>query len=199
MTKSALTGCISRLRRDPVTPDFTHRSVRLMQVIRTDAPALTPALSPRRGRTMRRDEVNSGHDYSAASGVVSLLTVCAKTSAGEEACFKQNDPHPDPLPSDGRGNRQPRLSQLPKRLNAPTDGGRFSLSHPIGEGWGEGPRKSEVVFARVLSGLISRRGFPWRRGEGAPSAPRSGFPCFWVFGIRASFVIRHLSFGFVPT
>src|SRR5438445_8623707 len=56
------------------------------------------------------------------------------------------------LPSDGRGNRQPRLSQLPKRLDTPTDGGRFSLSHPMGEGRGEGEcaSKSEVVFARVL-------------------------------------------------
>ena len=67
--------------------------------------------------------------------------------------FEQNDPHPYPLPSDGRGNRQPRLSQLPKRLDTPTGGGRFSLSHPMGEGRGEGERasKSEVVFARVLS------------------------------------------------
>jgi len=24
---------------------------------------------------------------------------CAKTSAGQEASFQQNDPHPDPLPS----------------------------------------------------------------------------------------------------
>src|SRR5882724_1087591 len=56
------------------------------------------------------------------------------------------------LRSDGRGNTQPRLSQLPKRLDTPTDGGQFSLSHPMGEGPGEGERasKSEVVFARVL-------------------------------------------------
>jgi hypothetical protein len=47
------------------------------------------------------------------------LRVCAKTSAGQEAHFEQNDPHPDPLPSDGRGNNQPRLSQLPKRLDTP--------------------------------------------------------------------------------
>src|SRR6266850_1288082 len=66
---------------------------------------------------------------------------------------EQNNPHPDPLPSDGRGNSQTRLSQLPKRLDMPPDGGRFSLSHPMGEGRGEGvfTPKSEVVFARVLS------------------------------------------------
>jgi hypothetical protein len=89
--------------------------------------------------------------------------VRAKTSAEQEAYFKQNDPHPDLLQSDGRGNSQSRLSQLPKRLDTPTDGGRFSLSHPMGEGrlpaataaaqaGGEGERasKSKVVFARVL-------------------------------------------------
>src|SRR5437762_4297999 len=58
--------------------------------------------------------------------------VCAKTSVGQEAYFGQNDPHPDPLPSDGRGNSQTRLSQLPKRLDTSTDGGGFSLSHPMG-------------------------------------------------------------------
>src|SRR5256885_13788509 len=81
-----------------------------------------------------------------------LLRVCAKSITGQEAPFEQNDPHPDPLPSDGRGNSQTRLSQLQKRLDTPTDGGRFSLSHPMGEGRGEGERasKSEVVFARVL-------------------------------------------------
>jgi len=63
---------------------------------------------------------------------VSRLRACAKTSAGQEAYFQQNDPHPDPLPSDGRGNNQTRLSQLPKRLDTPTVGGRFSHSHPIG-------------------------------------------------------------------
>ena len=42
-----------------------------------------------------------------------IIRVCAKTSAGQEVSFQQNDPHPDPLPSDGRGNSQPRLSQLP--------------------------------------------------------------------------------------
>src|SRR2546422_7955442 len=57
------------------------------------------------------------------------------------------------LPSDGRGNSQTRHSQVPKRLDSPTDGGRFSLSHPMGEGRGEGEcvPKSEVVFARVLT------------------------------------------------
>src|SRR6266487_6145439 len=78
------------------------------------------------------------------------------------AYFQQNDPHPDPLPSDGRGNGQTCLSQFPKRLDTPTDGGRFSLSHPMGEGRGEGEcaPKSEVVFARVLrssDSLLCRR------------------------------------------
>src|SRR6266550_3949044 len=35
-----------------------------------------------------------------------MLSVCAKTSAAQEAYIEQNDPHPDPLPSDGRGNSQ---------------------------------------------------------------------------------------------
>src|SRR5205814_63791 len=80
------------------------------------------------------------------------LRVGAKTSAGKKGHFEQDDPHPDPLPSDGRGNSQIRLSQVPQRLDTPTDGGRFSLSHPMGEGRGEGDSapKSEVVFARVL-------------------------------------------------
>src|SRR5881396_3778043 len=93
------------------------------------------------------------------------LRVCAKTSTGQEAYYQQNDPHPYPLPSDGRGNSQTRRSQLPQRLDTPTDGGRFSLSHPMGEGRlpaataaaqaggeGECASKSQVVFARVLSG-----------------------------------------------
>src|SRR6266516_599740 len=42
------------------------------------------------------------------------LRFCARSSAGPEANFEQNDPHPDPLPSDGRGNRRTRLSYLPK-------------------------------------------------------------------------------------
>src|SRR5213593_4866092 len=92
------------------------------------------------------------------------LRAYAKTIAGQEAYFKQNNPHPlpapqplrqagDPLPSDGRGNNKTRRSQLPKRLGTPTGGGRFSLSHPMGEGRGEGDSapKSEVVFARVLN------------------------------------------------
>src|SRR5436190_22822620 len=49
--------------------------------------------------------------------------------------------------TEGRGNNQTRLSQLPKRLDTPTDGERFSLSHPMGEGRGEGEcvSKSEVA------------------------------------------------------
>src|SRR2546426_1287896 len=48
--------------------------------------------------------------------------VCAKTSAGQQAYFRKNNPHPDPLPSDGRGNSQTGLSQSPARLDTPTDG-----------------------------------------------------------------------------
>jgi hypothetical protein len=33
-----------------------------------------------------------------------------KRNVGQEALFKQNPPHPDPLPSDGRGNSQTPLS-----------------------------------------------------------------------------------------
>src|SRR5207247_5801380 len=93
------------------------------------------------------------------------LRFCAKTMARQDAYFRQNDPHPAPLPSDGRGNSQTRLAQFPKRLDTPTDGGRFSRSHPMGEGRafaapkrlrprrrgeGERARKSDVIFARAL-------------------------------------------------
>src|SRR6266571_7326605 len=80
------------------------------------------------------------------------LRACEKTSAGREANLEQNNPHPDPLPADGRGNSQTSLSQRPKGLDTPTGGGRFSLSHPMGEGRGEGEcaPKPEVVFKRVL-------------------------------------------------
>ena len=50
-----------------------------------------------------------------------MRRVCAKTSAGQEADFEQNAPHPDPLPSDGRGNSQIRLLHLLQRLDMPTD------------------------------------------------------------------------------
>src|SRR5216117_3852466 len=97
-----------------------------------------------------------------------ILRVCAKTSTGQEAYFEQKDPHPDPLPSDGRGNSKIRLLRLPKRLDKPTDGGRFSLSHPMGEGRGEGEcaSKSEVVFARVVIRLSTLG-----RCHPQPSAP----------------------------
>src|SRR4030095_16252854 len=63
------------------------------------------------------------------------------------------------LPSDGRGNSLIRLLHLPERLDTPTDGGRFSLSHPMGEGRGEGEcfSESEVVFARVLKSELQLR------------------------------------------
>src|ERR1051326_2446636 len=56
--------------------------------------------------------------------------------------------HPDPLPSDGRGNSQTRCLQFPKRLDPQPRGARFSLSHPMGEGRGEGKRasKSGICF-----------------------------------------------------
>src|ERR671930_1594945 len=77
------------------------------------------------------------------------VTVCVKTRTGREAYFEESDPHP----SDGRGNSQTCRSQLLKRLDTPTDGGRFSLSHRMGEGRGEGEcfLKSEVVFPRAPS------------------------------------------------
>src|SRR3989442_12400054 len=84
---------------------------------------------------------------------------------------EQTNPHPDAFPSDGRGNSQTRRSQFPKRLDTPTAGGRFSLSHPMGEGrlpaataaaraGGEGEcvTKFEVVFARVLLSRVRARG-----------------------------------------
>src|SRR5882762_8342483 len=86
-----------------------------------------------------------------------LLRVCAKSITGHEAHFEQNDPHPDPLPSDGRGNSQTRLSQLPKRLDTPTDRGRFSLSHPMGEGRSEGELapESQGFMHEFFVGLAS--------------------------------------------
>src|SRR5437867_12500452 len=99
---------------------------------------------------------NQGHGQVRAGSLP--LRCCTKTSVGQ-AYFQQNDPHPDPLPTDGRGNSQNRPWQLPKRLDTPTDGGRFSLSHPMGEGrlpaataaaqaGGEGASTSKLVFAR---------------------------------------------------
>src|SRR5262245_66166754 len=52
--------------------------------------------------------------------------------------FKVKVHNADPHPSDWRGNSQNCLLRLPKRLDTPTDSGRFSLSHPMGEGRGEG-------------------------------------------------------------
>src|SRR6266487_6729401 len=94
----------------------------------------------------------------------SKLRVCAKTGAGQQANFEQNDPHPDP--SDGRGNSQPRLSQLPKRLDTPTDGGRFSLSHPTQAAPEASPRR--VGEGRAFA--APKRLRPRRRGEGQFSA-----------------------------
>src|SRR3989442_8534174 len=61
-----------------------------------------------------------------------VFRVCAKTSAGQQAYFKQNDPHPDLLPSDGRGNSQTRLLSTARCA-------LFSL--PGGEGQGEGKQR----------------------------------------------------------
>src|SRR3989442_5978635 len=63
-----------------------------------------------------------------------FLRACAKPSKAREAYLEQNNPHPDPLPSDGRGYSQTCRSQLPKRLGTSTYGGRFNLSDPMGEG-----------------------------------------------------------------
>src|SRR6266487_2626893 len=103
--------------------------------------------------------------------------VCSKTSAGREAYFQPNDPHPDPLPSDGRGNSQPRLSQLPKRLDRPTGGGRFSLSHPtqaapeasprrVGEGRAFAAPPPSRRSGRFGAPRRRKRLRPRRRGEG---------------------------------
>src|SRR5881628_16948 len=54
--------------------------------------------------------------------------VRANTAPEQVWCLEQTIPHPDPLPSDGRGNSQTRLVQLPKRLDSPTDGRGFSVS-----------------------------------------------------------------------
>src|SRR6266516_6725946 len=116
-------------------------------------------------------------------GASQRLRVCAKTSAGQEAYFKQNDPHPDPLPSDGRGNSQTRLSQLLKRLDTPTDGGRFSLSHPtqaapeasprrVGEGRAFAAPPPSRRSGRFGAPRRRKRLRPRRRGDGE-CAPKS--------------------------
>src|SRR6266487_1965868 len=104
-------------------------------------------------RRCHQEKPQSPDSPSVCSRMVAAdVRACAKTRAGQEAYIDQNNPHPDPLPSDGRGNSQTCRRHFPKRLKTPTDGGRFSLSHPMGEGRGEGDcvSKSEVVFARVL-------------------------------------------------
>jgi hypothetical protein len=63
------------------------------------------------------------------SGVGNESARCAKSKA--------KSPHPDPLPSDGRGNSSARFGLnyamvCNQRVNP------FSLSHPMGEGRGEG-------------------------------------------------------------
>jgi hypothetical protein len=45
------------------------------------------------------------------------------------------------------------------------------------------------------SGRITGRSSPQWRGDAARRAPRLVSLCFWAFGIRASFVICHLSLG----
>src|SRR5207245_9471834 len=54
--------------------------------------------------------------------------VCARTTAEQVGYFEQNDPHPDTLPSEERGNSQTRFVELPELLVIPTDGGGFSVS-----------------------------------------------------------------------
>src|SRR2546422_11073166 len=62
-----------------------------------------------RAKTLARED----EDGAATAAAEILLASCqqirvyAKTSAGQETYFNENDPHPDPLPSDGRGNRRP--------------------------------------------------------------------------------------------
>ena len=101
---------------------------------------------------MRRNERNRIYE-------LEYLGLCEKQVICGKRILNKNYPHPDPLPSDGRGNSQTRRSQLLKRLDTPTDGGRFSLSHRMGEGRGEGEcaLKSEVVFTRALRTPIRSR------------------------------------------
>ena len=56
------------------------------------------------------------------------------------------DPHPGPLPSDGRGRKT--RTAGPLLTSEPTRSGGSPLSHPMGEGWGEG------CSASVLVGLL---------------------------------------------
>jgi len=73
-----------RWRVNPRGLGSASRSRRLLVSRRTETSALTPALSPRRGRKLRGDEGASIWDYSTATGVVSLLLLllsagCAST------------------------------------------------------------------------------------------------------------------------
>src|SRR5438093_1750927 len=80
---------------------------------------------------MRATAAHSSRAASIISSAKSRMSrrlprVCTKTSKGWEAYFEQNNPHPDPLPSDGRGNSETCGSQLPKQLATPTEGARFN-------------------------------------------------------------------------
>ena len=71
--------------------------------------------------------------------------------------------------TDGRGNNQTRLSQLPKRLDTPTDGGRFSLSHPY---------LLSAVVARANGARTSVRRKVGKRRNLEISKRRSAVPVF---------------------
>src|SRR6266536_4948633 len=100
----------------------------------------------------------------------SIPRVCVKTSKGPEAYFEQNNPHPDPLPSDGRGNSQTRLSYFPRLLGTPTNEGRFNLSNPMGRE--NRPPPLDQTGDRVCPTTICNTPSlgppfpPWGRGSG---------------------------------
>jgi beta-galactosidase len=104
-------------------------------------------------------------------------TVCAQLfdEKQQPVLLFENSPHPDPLPADGRGNSLRASSNSSTRFQ-PTpavasakSGERFSLSHPIGEGRGEGSTTlihdaAEILnpdfSAKILDDRMPQRGEP---------------------------------------
>ena len=70
------------------------------------------------------------------------------------------------------GNSQTRLSQLPKRLDTPTDGGRFSLSHPMGYLFSVSrfhvPQRRSKIAQRFIAGLWREHKNESRQGRKNP-------------------------------
>ena len=77
-----------------------------------------------------------------------------KNSAGQERISSKTTL--SLTPSDGRGNPDSESGQLPKRLDTPTGGGRFSLSHPLGEGRAFAVRAKERALQSA--GVLVREG-----------------------------------------